>query len=191
MTTPPVPSISTTLRPVLARGLERLLDLAMLAEVDMHLERWAELRSRTGRAVVVRNGAGTRRIIESPYGELRVIVPRVRSDPLRSETAWTSRLLPRYRRHLYLRSSMFEYFWFRGLCSGDPTLAIAAVAESPAIDHAVTLGAHLRPLFAAEAASMLQDRFDGEPFDGFAFHAMLDKVGRKAMPLTLRSETPA
>jgi hypothetical protein len=73
-----------TLDEICRRGAERMLAIALEAEVDAYLERHREARDERGRALVVRNGSAKGRTLIAGAGAIEVTAPRVddrRVDP--------------------------------------------------------------------------------------------------------------
>src|SRR5712691_7149528 len=59
------------------RGAERMLAVALEAEVDAYLERHREVRDDRGHALVVRNGSARERTVVAGAGAIEVTAPRV------------------------------------------------------------------------------------------------------------------
>ncbi|MGH2652241.1 MAG: transposase, partial [Actinomycetota bacterium] len=83
-------------------GAERMLALALEAEVDAYLERHRAARDERGRALVVRNGHARGRTVVAGAGAIGVAAPRVddgRIDPVTGERRrFQSSILPPYAR---------------------------------------------------------------------------------------------
>jgi putative transposase len=80
--------LALTLDEICRRGAERMLALALEAEVDAYLERHREARDERGRALVVRNGRARTRTVVAGAGAIDVTAPRVddgRVDPATGE----------------------------------------------------------------------------------------------------------
>ena len=62
---------------VLRRGAQKLLEVALNAEVEKHLERYGEVRDAEGHRIVVRNGFMPERTVQTGIGPVSVCQPRV------------------------------------------------------------------------------------------------------------------
>src|SRR6266540_5431989 len=69
--------LALTLDEICRRGAERMLALALEAEVDAYVERHREARDERGRALVVRNGHARPRTVVAGAGALALSAPRV------------------------------------------------------------------------------------------------------------------
>jgi putative transposase len=78
------------------RGAQRMLALALQAEVDEYIRRHEGERDENGHALVVRNGRSRERTIHCGAGELKIQAPRVHDK--RPEQHFTSSILPPYMR---------------------------------------------------------------------------------------------
>src|SRR6266511_5911788 len=84
------------------RGAERMLAIALEAEVDAYLERHGKARDERGRALVTRNGSARPRTVVAGAGAIEVQAPRVndrRVDETTGERCrFASSILPPYAR---------------------------------------------------------------------------------------------
>src|SRR5206468_10756008 len=77
--------LALTLDEICKRGAQRMLAVALEAEVDTYVAEHREARDPRGRAVVVRNGHARARTVVTAAGSIAVRAPRVddaRVDPV-------------------------------------------------------------------------------------------------------------
>ena len=82
---------------VLRRGAQKLLEVALNAEVEKHLERYGEVRDAEGHRIVVRNGFLPERILQTGIGPVSVCQPRVedrQSEAGREKFSWNTGMSP-------------------------------------------------------------------------------------------------
>lgn len=118
-----------TLDEICRRGAERMLAVALEAEVDAYLERHREARDGRGRALVVRNGSARGRTVVAGAGAIEVQAPRVndrRVDPATGERqGFRSSILPPYARRSPKVAEVLPLLYLHGLSSKDFVPALA------------------------------------------------------------------
>jgi putative transposase len=118
-----------TLDEICRRGAERMLALALEAEVDAYLERHREARDERGRALVVRNGHARPRTVVAGAGALEVAAPRVddgQVDPATGERSrFRSSILPPYARRSPKVAEVLPLLYLHGLSTKDFVPALA------------------------------------------------------------------
>ncbi len=67
----------TQLDALVREGARRMLMLAVKAEADEYVERFADVRDESGRKLVVRNGKAKKRTVTTGAGPLDIEAPRV------------------------------------------------------------------------------------------------------------------
>lgn len=114
--------VFTALDELARLGAQRLLEVALKAEVSEYVERHAGLRDEAGKALVVRNGRARERQVVTGAGVLRVQSPRV-NDRRQTETGerqrFTSKILPPYMRRSPKVAEVLPVLYLRGLSTGD------------------------------------------------------------------------
>src|SRR5712691_5039833 len=115
--------LALTLDEICRRGAERMLALALEAEVDAYLERHREARDERGRALVVRNGRARGRTVVAGAGAIAVTAPRVddgRVDPATGERRrFASAILPPYVRRSPKVAEVLPLLYLHGLSTKD------------------------------------------------------------------------
>ena len=113
------------------RGAQRMLALALQAEVDEYIRRHEGERDKSGHALVVRNGHSRERTIQCGAGELKMQAPRVYDKRLGHR--FTSSILPPYMRKSPRLEEAVPILYLRGLSTGDFGPALSALLGEEAI----------------------------------------------------------
>ncbi len=118
-----------TLDEICRCGAERMLAVALEAEVDAYLERHREARDARGHALVVRNGSARERTVVAGAGAVEVTAPRVndrRIDPTTGERhRFRSSILPPYARRSPKVAEVLPLLYLHGLSTKDFVPALA------------------------------------------------------------------
>lgn len=118
-----------TLDEICRRGAERMLVIALEAEVDAYLERHRDARDDAGHALVVRNGHARPRTVVAGAGAIGVRAPRVddrRTDPASGERhRFASAILPPYVRRSPKVAEVLPLLYLHGLSTKDFVPALA------------------------------------------------------------------
>lgn len=112
------------------RGAQRMLALALQAEVDEYIRRHGG-EDENGRARVVRNGHARARTVQCGAGELHVRAPRVHDR--RPGHRFTSHILPPYMRKSPRLEEAVPVLYLHGLATGDFQEALGALLGTEAI----------------------------------------------------------
>ncbi len=113
------------------RGAQRMLALALQAEVDEYIRRHEGERDENGHALVVRNGRSRERTIHCGAGELKIQAPRVNDK--RPDHHFTSSILPPYMRKSPRLEEAVPILYLRGLSTGDFGPALSALLGEEAL----------------------------------------------------------
>ena len=122
--------IHKTIDEILQQGAQRLLALALEAEVASYLARH-NAKDVEGKAKVVRNGYARERTIASGAGELTVKAPRVHDR--RDGHRFTSHILPAYMRRTPRLEEAIPVLYLRGLSTSDFKEALATLFGQEAV----------------------------------------------------------
>lgn len=113
----------SSLEEILRQGAQRMLAVALEAEVDEYVSRFRGDRDERGHALVVRNGHARPRKLAAGAGLIEVAAPRVndqRIDPATGERLrFSSLVLPRYVRRSPKVSEVLPLLYLHGLSSLD------------------------------------------------------------------------
>jgi putative transposase len=107
------------------RGAQRMLALALQAEVDEYIRRHKGERDENSHALIVRNGRSQERTIQCGAGELKIQAPRVNDK--RPDHQFTSSILPPYMRKSPRLEEAVPILYLRGLSTGDFGPALSAL----------------------------------------------------------------
>jgi transposase-like protein len=112
-----VEEIVPTLDELARRGAQRMIALALELEVADYIARHRPLQDEHGHALVVRNGRARTRTVVLGSGPIEVTAPRVHDR--RPGAAFTSEILPPYRRKSPRLEEALPILYLRGLSTGD------------------------------------------------------------------------
>ena len=105
------------------RGAERMLAVALEAEVDVYVEQHRKDRDECGRALVVRNGHARTRSVLAGAGAIEVQAPRVNDRRLEEATGerrrFQSSILPPYARRSPKVAEVLPLLYLHGLSTSD------------------------------------------------------------------------
>lgn len=128
--TEPAESSNDVLTDVLRSGAQRLLAVALEAEVDSYLAEHSRARDEAGRRLVVRNGRCPERKVQTGIGSIPVHRPRVndrRIDQDGNRIQFTSKILPPYLRRTKSLEELIPWLYLKGVSTGDFSEALAAL----------------------------------------------------------------
>lgn len=111
-------------------GAGRLLITALEAEVARQIERFAHERDEAGRRLVVRNGHGAPRRLQSGIGTLELQAPRV--NDRREGERFTSQILPPYLRRVPSLENLIPILYLKGVSTSSMAAALAPLLGSNA-----------------------------------------------------------
>lgn len=120
-----------TLDELVQRGARRMLEAALVAEVEAYIQQHQDERDEAGLAQVVRNGKSQARTIHTGAGVLKIAAPRVNDK--REGQKFTSAILPPYMRRTPRLEEAIPVLYLRGLSTGDFQEALAALLGEEAI----------------------------------------------------------
>jgi transposase-like protein len=113
------------------RGAQRMLEVALQAEVDEYVGRHIHDRDEAGHALVVRNGRAQERTVQCGAGQLKLRAPRVADRRLGAK--FTSQILPPYLRKSPRLEEAVPVLYLRGLSTGDFSEALSVLLGEEAI----------------------------------------------------------
>ena len=109
--------IHSTIDDLVIRGAQRMLEVALQAEVENYIHRHNQERDGNGLALVVRNGLAQERTVQCGAGQIKVKAPRVYDK--RDGQKFTSNILPPYMRKTPRLEEAVPVLYLRGLSTGD------------------------------------------------------------------------
>jgi transposase-like protein len=102
-------------------GARKMIEAALLAEVEDYVARHREARDEVGHALVVRNGKARERPFTVGSGTVKIVAPRVNDQRVVNgeRMKFTSKILPPYLRRSQQVSELLPLLYLRGLSTGD------------------------------------------------------------------------
>jgi putative transposase len=185
-------------------GAQRMLAVALEAEVETYLEAARGERDQRGHALVVRNGRARPRTVTTPAGVIDVAAPRVddrRVDPASGERSrFRSCVLPPYVRRSPKVAEVLPLLYLHGLSTKDfvPALTEFFGSEAGLSASAIT---RLTKRWSAECEAFMARDLSGVdyvyhgPTSGYPTFSMLSELGSHPVTagntlFSLRRESP-
>lgn len=146
----------------LRNGARRLLVSALEAEVNEYLQTHAGSRDGQGHRLVVRNGYGANRSLQTGLGTLEVQAPRVRDG--RAGERFTSRILPPYLRRTPSLENLIPTLYLKGVSTSAMPAALAPLLGPNAAGLSVATVVRLIEGWQSDYQAWLKRDLSGEPF---------------------------
>jgi transposase-like protein len=178
----PVDSTTDAITAILHRGARRLLSVALDAEVEAFLARYADLHDEAGHRAVVRNGHLPEREVQTGIGPVAVKQPRVRTRPAAGGTEvpkFTSKILPPYLRRTRSIEELIPWLYLKGISTNDYQEALAALLGPEAPGLSASTVVRLKKAWEDEYSSWRTRLLRGKRFvylwaDGIHFNIRLE-----------------
>jgi putative transposase len=151
--------VGLTLDELARLGAQRMLKVALEAEVSAYVAAHQEERDEQGRAMVVRNGHARGRKVTIGSGTLTVQAPRVddrRVDAAGERQRCRSRILPPYMRRSPKVAEVLPILYLRGLSTGDFREALPVLLGEEAAGLSPTTITRLTAQWEAEYTAFRQ-----------------------------------
>lgn len=129
-------------------GAQRMLAVALEAEVAEYIDRHRDQRDENGHALVVRNGKAGQRRLATGAGVLEIRAPRV--NDRREGERFTSTILPPYMRRSPRLEEALPVLYLRGLSTGDFAPALEVLLGQAAGGFSPTTITRLKGAWADE-----------------------------------------
>ncbi len=105
---------------ILQKGSQRLLAIAVEAEIEGCIDFYKDLKDDLGRQRIIRNGYNPEREIQTGIGQIKVKVPRSRDrQPDGEPIRFTSSILPPYLRRTRSIEELLPWLYLKGISTGD------------------------------------------------------------------------
>ncbi len=117
---------------ILREGARKLLQTAVEAEIETHLEKYRHLKDANGRQIVTRNGFMPEREIQTGVGHVKIRRPRVDDRSLPSEDRFSSIILPLYIRRAPSIEALIPLLYLKGISTNDFPEALSSILGSDA-----------------------------------------------------------
>jgi putative transposase len=169
---------SLTLDRLVQRGAQRMLEVALGAEVEAYIQRHQDERDEAGHALVVRNGKCQERTIHSGAGVLKIQAPRVNDQ--RKGQKFTSMILPPYMRRTPRLEEAVPVLYLRGLSTGDFSEALTALLGEAVTGFSATTVTRLLTVWQEEKRIWQKRPLANKPYvyiwaDGVHFNVRLEE----------------
>ena len=131
----PEKTTKDVLTEILRAGAQRMLAVALEAEVEAYVTEFADVRAEDGRRLVVRNGHCASREVQSGVGPIEVSRPRVndkRVDKEGNRMTFSSSILPPYLRRTKAIEELIPWLYLKGVSTGDFSNALASLVGDDA-----------------------------------------------------------
>jgi transposase-like protein len=158
------PQLRQSLHELAREGARRMLQRALVSEVQEHVERNQAMRDGSGRAMVVRNGYAAAREIVLGTGPVEVVAPRVDDRGLPQEQRFRSALLPRYARRAPEVTTALPMLYLRGLGTGDFREGLSALLGDKAAGLSASVVTRLTQSWAQEYEEFRKRRLDKKEY---------------------------
>jgi putative transposase len=175
-----LPTPAVTLDELVKRGAQRMLQVALEAEVEGFLEQHAARRDGQGRRWVVRNGHLPQRSIMTGAGPLEVEQPRVRDrGPAEGKVQFRSTILPPYLRKSKAVEELIPWLYLKGVSTGDFNEALGVLLGPDAPGLSPNVVVRLKAQWQAEYEAWSQRSLVGKEYvylwvDGVHFNVRLE-----------------
>ncbi len=162
---------------LIREGARKMLQSALDYEVAEFIERMKSRRTEEGLREIVRNGHSPERNIISGAGPLRIKQPRVRGR--KSETRFSSRILPPFLRRVPSVDALIPVLYLKGISTGDFSEALEAILGPQAAGLSATNIVRLKEGWKTEyeawaARDLSTKRYVYWWADGIYFNVRLD-----------------
>lgn len=158
------PVVEKTLHELAREGARRMLQQALVCEVEEHVARHQDVRDLSGHAVVVRNGYAPARNVVLGTGPVEVIAPRVDDRGLDDDKRFRSRILPRYARRAPEGTTALPVLYLRGLSSSDFRESLSSLLGEDAAGLSASTVTRLTASWTQEYEAFRKQRFDKQDF---------------------------
>jgi len=170
-------SAKSVMEQILKEGAQRLLQEAILHEVEEYIEMYSDTRDSQGKRMVVKNGYMPEREILTGMGPIAIKQPRVddRSMPDR----FTSNILPRYLRRIPSIDNLIPVLYLKGLSTNDFSSALTDILGEAASGLSATNIVRLKKIWEDDydrwrSRDLSEKQYAYVWVDGIYFNVRLD-----------------
>ncbi len=178
-----VGEIETVLIETARRGAQRILQQALEAEVEAHLQANREQLDESGHRQVVRNGHAPQRTVLTGVGPLEVSRPRVDERKAIAADAehelFTSGVLPRFLRRTPSVEGLVAVLYLKGISTNDFETALKAIYGKQAPSLSAATVSRLKEVFTREHEQWRKTKLSSSRYayiwaDGVYFNARVE-----------------
>ena len=175
--------INQSLEDILRQGAQRLLQLAIEAEVHSFIESYKSSSDENGHCLIVRNGHHKEREILSSLGPLSIKQPRVDDRKLRQQCPgkkFSSTILPKYMRRVASLDNLVPALYLKGISTQDFPTALSAILGDSAKNLSANTVVRLKQSWEQEYKQWCSRDLSGKRYvyiwaDGIYFNVRLDE----------------
>ena len=154
--------MTDALTELLRTGAQELIATAVEAELASYLAQFADVRTDTGHAAVVRNGHHPERPLQTSIGPVSVRIPKVRSKD-GTPVTFRSALVPPYVRRTKTLEAALPWLYLKGISSGEMGAALKVLLGPDATGLSANTVSRLKRDWAKEYEGWKDAAFDDEP----------------------------
>ncbi|MCP4003668.1 MAG: IS256 family transposase [bacterium] len=179
----PVESSEDVLTEIVRSGAKKMLAAALEQEVADYLAQHAGARDEHGHQLVVRNGHGREREIQTGVGSVVVRQPRVndrRVDEDGDRIKFTSKILPPYLRRTKAVEELIPWLYLKGVSTGDFAEALGALLGKGAPGLSASTVVRLKQVWETDFKDWSRRDLSGKRYaylwvDGIHFNIRLEE----------------
>lgn len=172
---------------ILRQGAQRMLNVAIEAEVEEYLVAHRRQLDQDGHRLVVRNGYLPQRQIQTGIGQVAVHQPRVndkRLDQNGQRKRFSSKILPPYLRRTRSIDELIPWLYLKGISTGDFSEALAALLGPQASGLSATNIVRLKACWEQEWKDFSSRSLKGQVYiyiwvDGIYFNVRLEEAANQ------------
>ena len=154
--------MTDALTELLKTGAQALIASAVEDELAGYMAQFADLRTQTGHAAVVRNGHHPARPFQTGIGPVSVRIPKVRSKD-GTPVTFRSALVPPYVRRTKSLEAALPWLYLKGVSSGEMGAALKVLLGPDAAGLSANTVSRLKRGWAAEYDGWRETALDDEP----------------------------
>ena len=164
-------------------GAKKLLQAALEAEVEEHLNRYEQIKDAEGHRLVVRNGHAPRRLILTGVGPVAVRRPRIDEREVKGHQGhqgFSSSILPRFLRRSPTLEGALATLYLKGISTNDFGAALAAIMGEGAAGLSASTISKLKQVWEAEYEAWRKRPLESKQYaylwaDGVYFNVRLEE----------------
>ncbi len=150
-----LPEVNDMLTETIRQGAQRLLSVAIDAEVQHFIEHHANIQDAQGRRLIVRNGYLPERPLQTGVGDVPIKMPRVRNNS-KQPIDFCSSLLPPYLKRTKSIEELVPWLYLKGVSTNDMGIALKSLLGEKAKGLSVKNIGHLTEAWQEEHAQWMQ-----------------------------------
>ena len=150
-----LPEVNDMLTETIRQGAQRILSVAIEAEVQRFIDEHVNITDAEGRRLVVRNGYLPERPLQTGVGDVPVKVPRVRNNSDK-DIHFCSSLLPPYLKRTKSVEELVPWLYLKGISTNDMSSALTSLLGEQAKGLSVKNIGHLTQAWQEEHEQWMQ-----------------------------------